>query len=155
MASHVTRDATGAGPSSSGRADQERVVQMQAQVNEVVGVMRNNVALMLERDQKLSELDLRAGMRHNFEGKLIITKHVDALEQGAHQFERQAVSLKRKFWWQNLKMMILLVVVIIVVLIVIGFAIWGGSKGSGSSNNNPAPSNRTVSGLDGDDDPPK
>lgn len=37
------------------------------------------------------------------EGKLIITKHVDALEQGAHQFERQAVSLKRKFWWQNLK----------------------------------------------------
>ncbi|XP_021959294.1 synaptobrevin-1 [Folsomia candida] len=139
MASHVTRDATGAGPSSSGRADQERVVQMQAQVNEVVGVMRNNVALMLERDQKLSELDLRA----------------DALEQGAHQFERQAVSLKRKFWWQNLKMMILLVVVIIVVLIVIGFAIWGGSKGSGSSNNNPAPSNRTVSGLDGDDDPPK
>lgn len=32
---------------------------------QVVGVMRNNVALMLERDQKLSELDLRAGMRHN------------------------------------------------------------------------------------------
>ncbi|XP_035711811.1 synaptobrevin-1-like [Folsomia candida] len=101
---------TGAGPSSSGRADQEKVVQMQAQVDEVVDIMRNNVDLMLDRDQKLSELDSRA----------------NALKQGANGFGRTADSLKRKFWWQNLKMMILLVIVIIVVLIVIGFAIWGG-----------------------------
>lgn len=49
--------------------------------------MRTNVEKVLERDQKLSELDDRA----------------DALQQGASQFEQQAGKLKRKFWLQNLK----------------------------------------------------
>lgn len=49
--------------------------------------MRTNVEKVLERDQKLSELDDRA----------------DALQQGASQFEQQAGKLKRKFWWKNLK----------------------------------------------------
>lgn len=49
--------------------------------------MRTNVEKVLERDQKLSELDDRA----------------DALQQGASQFEQQAGKLKRKYWWKNLK----------------------------------------------------
>lgn len=53
----------------------------------VVDIMRTNVEKVLERDQKLSELDDRA----------------DALQQGASQFEQQAGKLKRKFWLQNLK----------------------------------------------------
>ncbi len=47
---------------------------------------------VLERDQKLSELDDRA----------------DALQQGASQFEQQAGKLKRKFWLQNLKVSVIL-----------------------------------------------
>lgn len=54
---------------------------------QVVDIMRTNVEKVLERDQKLSELDDRA----------------DALQQGASQFEQQAGKLKRKFWLQNLK----------------------------------------------------
>lgn len=53
----------------------------------VVDIMKTNVEKVLERDQKLSELDDRA----------------DALQQGASQFEQQAGKLKRKFWLQNLK----------------------------------------------------
>ncbi|KAF9813799.1 hypothetical protein SFRURICE_007954 [Spodoptera frugiperda] len=49
--------------------------------------MKTNVEKVLERDQKLSELDDRA----------------DALQQGASQFEQQAGKLKSKFWLQNLK----------------------------------------------------
>ena len=49
--------------------------------------MRTNVEKVLERDQKLSELEDRA----------------DALQQGASEFEQQAGKLKRKFWLQNLK----------------------------------------------------
>ncbi|KAB7506010.1 Synaptobrevin [Armadillidium nasatum] len=41
-------------------AAQKRVQQTQAQVDEVVGIMRVNVERVLERDQKLSELDYRA-----------------------------------------------------------------------------------------------
>ncbi|KAF7469149.1 Hypothetical predicted protein [Marmota monax] len=64
-----------------------RLQQTQAQVEEVVDIMRVNVDKVLERDQKLSELDDRA----------------DALQAGASQFESSAAKLKRKYWWKNCK----------------------------------------------------
>ncbi|XP_010573568.1 PREDICTED: vesicle-associated membrane protein 2-like, partial [Haliaeetus leucocephalus] len=69
----------------------------------VVDIMRVNVDKVLERDQKLSELDDRA----------------DALQAGASQFETSAAKLKRKYWWKNLKMMIILGVICAIVLIII------------------------------------
>lgn len=80
-----------------------RLQQTQAQVNEVVDIMRVNVDKVLERDQKLSELDDRA----------------DALQAGASQFETSAAKLKRKYWWKNLKMMIILGVICAIILIII------------------------------------
>lgn len=64
-----------------------RLQQTQAQVEEVVDIMRVNVDKVLERDQKLSELDDRA----------------DALQAGASIFESSAAKLKRKYWWKNCK----------------------------------------------------
>lgn len=55
--------------------------------SQVVDIMRMNVDKVLERDQKLSELDNRA----------------DALQAGASQFETSAAKLKRKYWWKNCK----------------------------------------------------
>lgn len=69
----------------------------------VVDIMKTNVEKVLERDQKLSELDDRA----------------DALQQGASQFEQQAGKLKRKFWLQNLKMMIIMGVIGLVFVAII------------------------------------
>ncbi|XP_014218325.1 vesicle-associated membrane protein 2 isoform X2 [Copidosoma floridanum] len=73
----------------------KKLQQTQAKVDEVVGIMKVNVDKVLERDQKLSELDNRA----------------DALQMGAAQFEQQAGKLKRKYWWKNLKMMIIIGVI--------------------------------------------
>jgi len=84
---------------------QKRMAQQQAQVDEVVGIMRNNVEKVLERDQKLNELDERA----------------DALQDGASQFEKQAGKLKNKFWMENMKWIIIGVVV---GLILIGLIYW-------------------------------
>ncbi|KAM4677485.1 vesicle-associated membrane protein 2 isoform 2-T2 [Discoglossus pictus] len=80
-----------------------RLQQTQAQVDEVVDMMRVNVDKVLERDQKLSELDDRA----------------DALQAGASQFETSAAKLKRKYWWKNLKMMIIMGVICAIILIII------------------------------------
>ncbi|XP_035537771.1 vesicle-associated membrane protein 3-like [Morone saxatilis] len=66
-----------------------RLQQTQAQVDEVVDIMRVNVDKVLERDQKLSELDDRA----------------DALQAGASQFESSAAKLKNKYWWKNCKLL--------------------------------------------------
>ncbi|CAO1312102.1 unnamed protein product [Diamesa tonsa] len=92
-------------PNSSGsqNPNNKRLQQTQAKVDEVVGIMRVNVEKVLERDQKLSELDHRA----------------DALQHGASQFEQQAGKLKRKQWWANVKMMIIMGVIGVVLLIII------------------------------------
>jgi len=81
----------------------KRLQQTQAQVDEVVDIMRVNVDKVLERDQKLSELDDRA----------------DALQQGAAQFETSAGKLKRKYWWKNLKMMAILIGIVVVIVVII------------------------------------
>ncbi|GAA48095.1 synaptobrevin-like protein, partial [Clonorchis sinensis] len=83
----------------------KRLQQTQAQVNEVVDIMRVNVDKVLERDKNLSELDGRA----------------DALQAGASQFEASAGKLKRKFWWRNCKVLILfgVLVGIIAVLVIV------------------------------------
>ena len=57
----------------------------------------------MERDQKISELDRRA----------------DDLQEGASQFQQQAVKLKRKYWWENVKMWIVIAVVLFIVVIVV------------------------------------
>uniref|UniRef100_V9LG61 Vesicle-associated membrane protein 2-like protein n=1 Tax=Callorhinchus milii TaxID=7868 RepID=V9LG61_CALMI len=94
---------TGPPPPPPNTTSNRRLQQTQAQVEEVVDIMRVNVDKVLERDQKLSELDDRA----------------DALQAGASQFESSAAKLKRKFWWKNMKMMIVLGVICAIVLIVV------------------------------------
>ena len=58
--------------------------------------MRVNVDKVLERDQKLSELDDRA----------------DALQAGASQFESSAAKLKNKYWWKNCKVSITFIIIL-------------------------------------------
>ncbi|XP_041275520.1 vesicle-associated membrane protein 3 isoform X1 [Onychostruthus taczanowskii] len=77
------------GSSNMAAGSNRRLQQTQHQVDEVVDIMRVNVDKVLERDQKLSELDDRA----------------DALQAGASQFETSAAKLKRKYWWKNCKLL--------------------------------------------------
>jgi len=84
---------------------QKRMAQQQAQVDEVVGIMRNNVEKVLDRDQKLNELDEKA----------------DALQDGASQFEKSAGKLKNKFWIENLKS---IVAGAVIGLFVLGLIYW-------------------------------
>ncbi|KAL4658566.1 vesicle-associated membrane protein 3 [Arapaima gigas] len=97
-----TPAAEGSGPSGLAGSNR-RLQQTQAQVDEVVDIMRVNVDKVLERDQKLSELDDRA----------------DALQAGASQFETSAAKLKRKYWWKNCKMWAILIAVILIIIIII------------------------------------
>jgi t-SNARE complex subunit (syntaxin) len=94
--------ASGAAPPAPAMSS-KRLQQTQAQVDEVVDIMRVNVDKVLERDQKLSELDDRA----------------DALQAGASQFEATSGKLKRKMWWKNLKMMLILGLIVTVIIIII------------------------------------
>ncbi|VDL87633.1 unnamed protein product [Schistocephalus solidus] len=86
-----------AAPPADGRpapsqATNKRFQQTQAQVNEVVDIMRVNMEKVLERDAALGKLDDRA----------------DALQAGASQFEASAGKLKNKYWWKNMKVRVCL-----------------------------------------------
>ncbi|KAK2499648.1 hypothetical protein MC885_017954, partial [Smutsia gigantea] len=94
-------DAPAASNAASG--SNRRLQQTQNQVDEVVDIMRVNVDKVLERDQKLSELDDRA----------------DALQAGASQFETSAAKLKRKYWWKNCKMWAIVISVVVVIIVII------------------------------------
>uniref|UniRef100_A0AC11DBJ6 Period circadian regulator 3 n=1 Tax=Ovis aries TaxID=9940 RepID=A0AC11DBJ6_SHEEP len=89
--------------SSAAAGSSRRLQQTQNQVDEVVDIMRVNVDKVLERDQKLSELDDRA----------------DALQAGASQFETSAAKLKRKYWWKNCKMWAIGITVVVIIIIII------------------------------------
>ncbi|XP_057266196.1 vesicle-associated membrane protein 3 [Pezoporus wallicus] len=97
------RSASVPGSSNVAAGGNRRLQQTQHQVDEVVDIMRVNVDKVLERDQKLSELDDRA----------------DALQAGASQFETSAAKLKRKYWWKNCKMWVILIAVVVMIIIII------------------------------------
>ncbi|KAM7115666.1 vesicle-associated membrane protein 1 isoform 2-T2 [Molossus nigricans] len=96
-----------AGPSNT--SSNRRLQQTQAQVEEVVDIMRVNVDKVLKRDEILSELDNRA----------------DALQVEASHFESSAAKLKRKYWWKDCKMMIMLgAICAIIVVVIVNFPIY-------------------------------
>ncbi|XP_059148191.1 synaptobrevin-like isoform X4 [Physella acuta] len=112
MAASINPQAGPGGPPSAGpggpgmqppREQSKRLQQTQAQVDEVVDIMRVNVEKVLDRDQKISQLDDRA----------------EALQAGASQFEASAGKLKRKYWWKNCKMMLILGAIIGIIVIII------------------------------------
>lgn len=95
---------SGSQSSTSNHADgNSGIAQAQAKVDEVVVIMRANMEKVLERDEKLTELDNRA----------------DALQSDSQQFAATATRIKRKMWWQNLKMWIILIIIIVVIIIII------------------------------------
>ena len=65
--------------------------------------MRDNVNKVLERDVKLGELDARA----------------ENLEAASNSFATSAKRVRKKMWWENLKMKLIIGGVVLAVLIII------------------------------------
>ncbi|KAH9594901.1 Vesicle-associated membrane protein 3 [Schistosoma haematobium] len=70
----------------------DRIRQQQAKVQEVVGIMKDNVNLVLERETRLAEIDTRA----------------DELQVQSKQFQAVAGRVRRKYFWQNMKEILML-----------------------------------------------
>merc|ERR1711953_439027 len=91
------------------------------EVNEVLDVMRNNVTKMMDREEKLTDLDTRASN----------------LEQSSIQFSTTSRRLKKKMWWENLKMKIIIggvVATTILIVIIVLIVKYGGGSDDDSGN---------------------
>ncbi|CAF1086437.1 unnamed protein product [Adineta steineri] len=88
------------------------VQQLHGQVDEVMNVMRNNIALELERD----------GALHDIEHKSSI------LTEGARDLYLGSKELKKKYWWKNQRIWIILYIIVALVITIIIIATVAGGK---------------------------
>jgi len=89
--------AAAAGPGNS------RTAALQAQIDDTVGVMRENINKVADRGDKIDALGNKA----------------DNLVHSTREFRRGANKVRKDMWWKDMKMRMCLIVGIIILLVVI------------------------------------
>lgn len=77
--------------------------QVQSQVDEVVGIMQNNIEKVMERGEKLDTL---------------ATKTED-LQQSSMQFKKGATKVRKAMWWKDMKIKLVIALVVILILVIV------------------------------------
>lgn len=81
----------------------DRITQVRSQVQEVTGIMQENVGKIMERGERLDDLQDRS----------------EQLISVSDDFYVTSARIRRRMWWQDLKSKIILAIVVIVILAVI------------------------------------
>ncbi|XP_072410037.1 vesicle-associated membrane protein 8 isoform X3 [Chiloscyllium punctatum] len=81
----------------------EKLANLQGQVNDVKGIMSQNIEKVLERGEKLDDLIIKT----------------DDLQASADTFQKTSTKIARKMWWKNTKMIIIIVVIVVIIIILI------------------------------------
>ncbi|KAJ5946094.1 Synaptobrevin [Penicillium verhagenii] len=93
----------GAAPSASQQNGNQRTAALQAQIDDTVGVMRENITKVSQRGERLDSLQDKT----------------DNLAVSAQGFRRGANRVRKQMWWKDMKMRVCLVICVIILLIVI------------------------------------
>jgi vesicle-associated membrane protein 4 len=88
---------------SNGQNGNQRTAALQAQIDDTVGVMRENINKVSQRGENLDSLQDKT----------------DNLAVSAQGFRRGANRVRKDMWWKDMKMRVCLVICVIVLLIVI------------------------------------
>ena len=83
--------------------EKKQVAKLQQEVDEVTGIMAQNIQMELEREGKLKDLDARA----------------EILQANAGVFAKTARAAKNKMWWESTKAKIAMVALILLVVLLI------------------------------------
>ncbi|KAJ5263347.1 Synaptobrevin [Penicillium angulare] len=101
---YIPANQTGA---TAGGASQQngnqRTAQLQAQIDDTVGVMRENINKVSQRGERLDSLQDKT----------------DNLAVSAQGFRRGANRVRKQMWWKDMKMRVCLVICVIILLVVI------------------------------------
>ncbi|KAL7614157.1 hypothetical protein Lser_V15G06084 [Lactuca serriola] len=89
-----------------------KVAKVKAQVSEVKGVMMENIEKVLDRGEKI---------------ELLVDK-TDNLRNQAQDFKKQGTKMKRKMWFQNMKVKLIVFGIIIALILIIVLSICPGFK---------------------------
>lgn len=100
---YIPADGASSNPTGSGAAGNSRTAQIQAQIDETVGVMRDNINKVNERGENLNSLQDKT----------------DNLSVSAQGFRRGASRVRKQMWWKDMKMRMLIIFGVIALLCVI------------------------------------
>ncbi|KAH0541810.1 SNAP receptor, synaptobrevin [Glutinoglossum americanum] len=93
---------SGSAPGAAGPGN-ARTAALQAQIDDTVGVMRENINKVADRGDKIDALGGKA----------------DNLVRSTREFRRGANKVRKDMWWKDMKMRMCLIVGIIILLVVI------------------------------------
>ncbi|KAJ5439063.1 Synaptobrevin [Penicillium daleae] len=110
-----------AGGASAQQNGNQRTAALQAQIDDTVGVMRENINKVSQRGERLDSLQDKT----------------DNLAVSAQGFRRGANRVRKQMWWKDMKMRVCLAICVVVLLVVIivpgktltlGMDRWKGGK---------------------------
>ncbi|KAJ2725190.1 Vesicle membrane receptor protein (v-SNARE) [Coemansia sp. Benny D115] len=101
----------GGDPGKPGAANKGE--QVQKEVDEVVGIMQQNMNKVMDRQEHLSNLQARS---ENLQGE-------------AYNFYIGASAVHKKMWWKNMRLKIIIAVVVVILIIVIVVPVVVSKKG--------------------------
>lgn len=81
----------------------DKIIHLQDQIEDVKGVMMDNIDKVIQRSEKLEEIQHKA----------------EALEEGAADFNRGAKKVKQKMFAQNIKLLIILILIILAIIAIV------------------------------------
>ncbi|SCU82076.1 LAFA_0C08922g1_1 [Lachancea sp. 'fantastica'] len=82
---------------------QTKTAALKAEIDDTVGIMRDNINKVAERGERLTSIEDKA----------------DNLAVSAQGFKRGANRVRKQMWWKDLKMRLCLVFAVIILLVVI------------------------------------
>ncbi|BFZ64120.1 Vesicle membrane receptor protein (v-SNARE) [Saitoella coloradoensis] len=88
---------------AGGRQGNPKTAAIQQQIDDTVGIMRENINKVAERGERLDSLQDKT----------------DNLAQSAQGFRRGANRVRKQMWWKDMRMRICLIVGVIILLVVI------------------------------------
>ena len=86
-----------------GAGGNARTQALQSQIDDTVGVMRDNINSVAQRGERLD----------------VLQDKTDNLAQSAQGFRRGANRVRKQMWWKDMKMRVCLIVGIIILLLII------------------------------------
>ncbi|KAF5018428.1 hypothetical protein F66182_9602 [Fusarium sp. NRRL 66182] len=92
-----------AGAQQQGAGGNARTQALQAQIDDTVGVMRDNINKVSQRGERLDALQDKT----------------DNLAVSAQGFRRGANRVRKQMWWKDMKMRMCLIIGIIILLVII------------------------------------
>jgi len=101
---YLPRNGTSSGPATAGPSQgNSKTAAIQAQIDDTVGIMRENITKVAERGERLEALQDKT----------------DNLAVSAQGFRRGANRVRKNMWWKDMKMRIIIGAAILIIVVII------------------------------------